>query len=346
MSVGDRSDPICEIELELKRGYPAALFSLARELDQIAPVRLGVLTKSERGFRIGTYAPDKSIRAEPLALRARMTTTAGFQAIVAACLRHFRLNETVLTRTGDPAALHQARVALRRLRSALSTFKNVVEDDRYEGLRTELRWLAAELGEARNLDVLLERVPKKEAKPLRVARDHAYDSVRAALASARVRALMIDMSEWTTLGTWITDPAGAGAGHEPLGVFAAGALERHRRRLKRRGRWLDRSSDEERHEARIEAKKLRYASEFFATLFPGKKASRRRQAFSEALESLLHYLGNLNDTATALEVLADLQLAGTSTADALQPDISSRGPLLAQAADAYVTLMDVKRFWR
>ena len=255
--VGGRTGPFCEIELELKGGRPAALFSLARALDQIAPVRLGVLTKSERGFRLKARVADKPVKAEPLALQPGMTTAAGFQAIVGACLRHFRLNEAILSRTGDPAALHQARVALRRLRSALSTFKSVVEDDRYEPLRTELRWIAAELGKARNLDVLLERVTNREAGPLKAARKQAYAAVEAALASTRMRALMIDLSEWTTVGTWATDPVAADPRDERLEMFAAGALERHRLRLKRRGRDLDRLSDDERHEARIEAKKLR-----------------------------------------------------------------------------------------
>jgi triphosphatase len=344
---GDRSDRVHEVELELKRGPPGALFSLARELDQSAPMRLGVLTKSERGYRLGSAAPDKPLKTSALELRIGMTTAAGFRAIVGACLRQYRLNEAILVRSGSAGALHQARVALRRLRSALSTFKGVVRDDRYDQIRAELRWLAAELGHARNLDVLLERVSDKNAaKPLRAARKKAYAAVQTALASDRARALMLDLSEWTAIGAWSWSAAGTEARAQPIEQFAASALEEHRRRLKRLGRKLDEEGDEERHEARIEGKKLRYATEFFASLFPGKKATRRYRAFYDALEELQAHLGDLNDLATAMVVLAELDLVGTPTADALQPDLSKRGPLLDQAGDAYATLMDSKRFWR
>jgi triphosphatase len=96
---GDRSDRVHEVELELKRGPPGALFSLARELDQSAPMRLGVLTKSERGYRLGSAAPDKPVKTSALELRIGMTTAAGFRAIVGACLRQYRLNEAILVRS-------------------------------------------------------------------------------------------------------------------------------------------------------------------------------------------------------------------------------------------------------
>ncbi|MEG3166138.1 CHAD domain-containing protein [Sphingomonas sp. PB2P19] len=344
---GDRAAPVHEIELELKHGDAAALFAFAREIDETAPVRLGVLTKSERGYRLGTALPDKPAKAAPLALDADATTRAGFQAIVGACLRQFRLNEAILMRTGSGGALHQARVALRRLRSALSTFRHVVDDDRYDPLRIELRWIAAALGEARNLDVLLERIDDDAAAaPLRAAHGRAYADVQTALASARLRHAMLDLSEWTAIGAWLSDPATPDARDQPIAAFAATALERHRRRLKRLGRKLDRVDDAQRHAARIEAKKLRYATEFFAGLFGGKKATRRHKAFSAALETLQTQLGDLNDLATAPQVLADLDLLGTPTAFALQPDLSRRGPLLDRAVDAYDQLMDSKPFWR
>ncbi|WP_260600242.1 CHAD domain-containing protein [Sphingomonas endolithica] len=344
---GDRSDRVHEIELELKGGAPAALFSLARELDQSAPMRLGVLTKSQRGYRLASTAPDKPVKTSPLELQVGMSTAAGFQAIVGACMRQFRLNEAILVRTGSAGALHQARVALRRLRSALSTFKGVVRDERYDNIRAELRWIAAELGQARNLDVLLERVSGKEAaKPLRAARKKAYAAVQTALASDRLRALMLDVSEWTAMGPWSSNAAHTKARAQPIEQFAADALEKHRRRLKRLGRKLDKVGDEERHEARIEAKKLRYATEFFASLFQGKKATRRHRGFHDALEKLQAHLGDLNDLATATAVLAELNLIGTPTADALRPDLTLHGPLLEHSVYAYAELMDSKRFWR
>ena len=65
----------------------------------------------------------------------------------------------------------------------MATFKGIVEDDRYDHTRAELRWIAAVLGQARNLDVLLARVTDKEvAKPIKAARRKAYAVVRQELA--------------------------------------------------------------------------------------------------------------------------------------------------------------------
>lgn len=73
--------------------------------------------------------------------------------------------------------------------------------------------------------------------------------------------------------------------------------------MKRRGRHLDDLDPEERHRVRIAAKKLRYGAEFFAPLFPGKKAGKRHGAFGKALSDLQDHLGALNDIATGHELM-------------------------------------------
>ncbi|MEX2693612.1 CHAD domain-containing protein [Rhizobium mongolense] len=84
-----------------------------------------------------------------------MDASSAFQAISFSCVRHFRLNEELLRSKGNPEALHQMRVALRRLRSAFSLFKAIIPGGEPRRLKEELRWLAVVLGEARNVDVLL-----------------------------------------------------------------------------------------------------------------------------------------------------------------------------------------------
>src|SRR5688572_31551820 len=63
-----------------------------------------------------------------------------FEVIVASCLNRFRSSDDQLARTGDAEALHQARVALRQLRSAFSIFAPALADERFEHMRGELRW--------------------------------------------------------------------------------------------------------------------------------------------------------------------------------------------------------------
>lgn len=157
VAAGMTTTPIAEVELELKEGPPAALFALARLLEEAAPLRLGVLTKAERGYRLLDETGDAAVKGERAVIGATASTAEAFGAIVSGCLRQFRLNEDLLARTRNADALHQARVAVRRLRSALSIFKDIVADDRFDDLRTDLRWVAATLGEARDIDVLIAR---------------------------------------------------------------------------------------------------------------------------------------------------------------------------------------------
>lgn len=337
--------PICEIELELKTGEPAALFALARRIDAVAPVRLGVQSKAERGYRLAGPA-GAMVKAEPVALSNEMTAADAFRHIVQNCLRQFRLNEALMMVGRDAEALHQARVALRRLRSAFSIFKPAIDGEVHMALREELRWLAAELGDARNLDVLLKRAkPGALYDRIAAAREAAYDRVADVLAQARVRALALDLTEWTAFGDWLEVQGGTHDPHQPARDFALTALDRFRRKVKKAGRELAHAGDEARHEVRKDAKKLRYASEFFASLFEHKRERRRHKTFVAALEVLQDKLGALNDLATAPAILDKLGLADDPGASRLLAR-GKRKALLKAASEAHEDLIDMKQFWR
>lgn len=346
IAAGGRAEPVSEIEIELREGDPAALFGLARRIAAELPARLGVMTKSGRGYRLLDGAAPRAIKTAPVAIDDGMTAADAFRAIVRSCLRQYRLNETMLLATRGAAPLHQARVALRRLRSALSMFRPLIADERFDGFRTALRALAGQLGEARNLDVLIGRMPDIPlAGRLHEARERAYDQVCATLGDADTRALILDLAEWITVGPGLAPDAMAELRERPAERFARDRLGRYRRRVKRAGKRLARLDDEARHEVRIQAKKLRYAAEFFAGLYPAKPAPRRRRAFLAALETLQSRLGKLNDHATGIEVLQRLGITDEASLSHLAAP-ADRRQLLAEAEDAYYALIDVKRFWR
>jgi triphosphatase len=236
--------------------------------------------------------------------------------------------------------LHQARVALRRLRSALSIFKPIVADDRFAHLANELKWLAGSLGAARDVDVLRQRVGDASHPALLAAHEDAYTTALAALDSKRTRDLMIDVVEWTALGTWRTQPLDPESAQAPAVAFASEVLRKLRRRINRRGRDLDHLDDEARHQVRITAKKLRYATGFFQSLYPDKRSRRRFKAFTKHLEALQDHLGILNDLATAPALLDRF---GLDHETALP--VAEREPILSDATDAYERLMGSKRFW-
>lgn len=342
---GERETPVCEVELERKGGDVASLFALARRIDAIAPVHLGVLSKAQRGYRLLGPAPT-AVKAGPVALTVTMTAADAFQAIARACLTQFRLNAPLILDHRDPVALHQARVALRRLRSALSIHKAMLEDETFPALAEDLRWLAGELGKARDLDVLVDRA---DDGPLRTrlgqARGDAYASAAAVLRSDRARALMIDLAEWTAIGAWRARPEGEDLRALPAREFAGHALDRFRRKVKKGGRDLEDLDDDARHEVRKAAKKLRYAAGFFAALYERKRERRRHKRFVAALEALQDGLGALNDLATAPEVLRRLGLADDPHAASLL-GAGDKAGLLEAAAEAHDALVDARRFWR
>ncbi|WP_439615105.1 CYTH and CHAD domain-containing protein [Shinella sp.] len=342
---GDRRTPISEIELELVEGTPEALFSFARKLDAVAPVRLGVLSKAERGYRLLAPAA-RAVKSQPIALTADMTVPGIFRVIADACLRQFRLNEMLLDIRGDEA-VHQARIALRRLRSALSVFKAVLEDEAFAQLKDELKWLAGLLGEVRDIDVLIARC-KDDAlgERLAQARQRAFDEATQALASERARKLMLDFSYWLACGDWLSLAHTREIRERPVGDFAAGALDRLRRKVKKGGRDLVDLDDEARHEVRKDAKKLRYATEFFASLFDRKRQKRRHGRFLAALEGLQDQLGTLNDAAAMPEVLARLGFDGDAATAFPSNAIENKQAVIKAAADAHEALIDTKRFWR
>jgi len=357
---GERRQPIVELELELKRGGEPALFAVVERLARSVPLRLGVLTKSERGHRLLHDKPQLVVKAEPVALAESMSAGEAFQAIVYACIRHFRLNEPQVLAARNGEALHQARVALRRLRSAFSIFRPLGAGAEGDALRAELSWISAILGQARDLDVFIQKrlggAEPAVADKVHAAREAAYGEAIEALNSERFRGAMIRLVAWTATGTWRTEQADAV--DQPAPAFAASALDRFWRKVKKGGRELGAIGDEARHEVRIAGKKLRYAAEFFGALNLGKKhagkkhgakkRAKRREAFLVPLEKLQSDLGDLNDIATAVELSESLSRRLAVQMEQLG---SGKGPqnksaLLASAEAAHGRLVEAGPFWR
>jgi triphosphatase len=335
MRAGKRVLPLCEIELELIEGDAAAMFALARRIDAQVPARLGVMSKAERGFALADGRLGKIAKAEPVPLREDMIVADGFAAIVAACVRHFRLNEPLATGQRLPEALHQCRVAMRRLRSALTLFRTAVADVEFARLREELRWFTGELGDARNLDVFLARdLPANERRAIEARREAAYDRVVAAMDSQPVRMLMLDLVAWSRLGEW----RGHADAQLPLEPYVSHRIDRLWRRIGQ-ARDLEDMHEEQRHRLRIEVKKLRYALEFAAALYAGQREPQRR--FARAIETLQEALGDLNDVVVARSLV---------TCDAWpiapnQPGHRERA-LLSDAEDALHHLRRIGPYWR
>jgi inorganic triphosphatase YgiF len=308
----NRSWPIHELELELKAGAPQALFDHGRRLAEDDAFTPAFMSKAERGFALVDGILGEPVKFGSHPLDESASAAAAFQTLARRCLRQLSLNAELIGVGGSRLeALHQARTALRRLRVAIGLFDSELTRSRSDAVKSELKWLAAELADARNLDVLLLETFQPLADQLidraataafghalLSAQERAHERARAALGSSRFRLILLDAAHWIE-GCAEPDPALA----SPLASvsaqeFAVLALSRRRRALARRVEGLNWDDPVARHKARIAAKKLRYASEFFVGLGPKSRADRFRP-FIDALAEMQNKLGRLNDLAVA-----------------------------------------------
>jgi inorganic triphosphatase YgiF len=298
--------PIREVELELLRGRPRALYDVALRLAEDVTLRPATLGKAERGFRhlLGDEArSSKSIRPD-YPRSASLETV--LRAVLGEGLRQIAANQTAIEGGTGPEGVHQMRVGVRRLRSALRLFRGQLPARETRELAHELRWLQRSLGEARDLDVFLGELiePLARRRPrdrglaaLREAaearRRKAHATARRTLASDRYATLLLRLGRFVE-GDGFRRRAAADL-ERPARPLAEKLLRKRAASMHRLGDRLDELSIAELHKLRIRAKRLRYATEQLAPLIDAraaKEASRRLSALQDAL-------GHLNDRAVA-----------------------------------------------
>ncbi|MBQ1543131.1 inorganic triphosphatase [Caulobacter sp. CCUG 60055] len=368
VEAGAHGGGLCELELELRSGPTAALFDLARDLARIAPMTLAFASKADRGFALlDGLAPAPRAPAPAPVLTEAMSAGAAFQAVGRAGLAALAANAESLRVRPGPEGVHQARVAARRLRSALSLFRPVAGDAGRAAVADELKWLARELDAARNLDVFIGEVWAPQARrgvaapedraglaafgrALLAAQTRAYVQVAEAVSSARFRALLLEAAAWLEVGPWTAAAAPSAAERDaPAAVFAAQALTRRRDAVVRRGRDLAGLDAEARHRLRIAAKKLRYAAEDFAGLFPSHPKRRRR--FVAAVKAVQDALGAANDLAFSAGLAQGVALEGGEVEAAFAAGrlagakAGDEPRLLAAAQAACDALAKAEPFW-
>jgi len=367
IDTGRRSVPLCEIELELERGTSTRLFDVARELAEALSARIGVKSKSERGYEIIDNKQELPAKAARIDLPAAATTRDAFKIIGLTCLKQVIDNEPALLK-GDPEGVHQMRVGLRRLRAAMSLFAALLHDPQTVTIKAELKWLAGELGPAREFEVLVQRVApiKRQRRRWRgmpslsheiaEQRDAALKRAQDAVKSARFRSLTFDLMVWLQTGQWTNpqDDLVRDRADLPIAVYAAEQLTRRWRKVRKKGKALARLDARSRHKLRIQTKKLRYAAEFFARLFSNKRMAKRRKRFLATLERLQDGLGELNDIAVHEKHIAAMGVhhrrsnpSRAFAAGLLTGREDARIEVAITAAnEAYLDLSKIKRFWR
>ncbi len=355
---------LCELELELEAGDSARLFELARALAADLPLAVEPASKAARGIALVLGERAAPVSAEPIDLSRSATAAEAFAAIARNCLRQIEGNAAGLIADDDPEWVHQMRVGARRLRACLALARDFVPVHALEPLQAELRWLADALGPVRDLDVfakqtlptlsgatnglpadrVVQSALRALARRVNVRRTAARTTARAAVASPRFQQLLLAVAAWCA-----TPDLGTAAGSDEREMLAGRARDlgkrllrgRHRKLAELGGQVAD-GTPEERHAARIAAKKLRYATEFFATLFPRK----RTNAYRKALTALQDVLGELNDAAVAARFAAEIAGTESKAASVLHGWAVARGAARHDdLALAWQAFADAEPFW-
>ncbi len=231
------------------------------------------------------------------------------------------LRHQVLAQDGSQIeGVHQMRVALRRMRSALSLFRGLLDPKQSQHWREQMRELASQLGRARDLDVFITEgladtagklpLPGEAALHDLALRKRAETQVSAVLPlleSSNYQRFCVEFPSWVNHSiesTAVIDDKRSRSLARPILKRARKLLDKQARQVLDAGRSVDRHDALAMHQLRIECKKLRYAAEFFRPLFSG------MGDFIACMKAIQDVLGVMNDQALTRDLLNELLSAG------------------------------------
>ncbi len=357
-------EPISEVELELKEGNPVTLFGLARVLSRRVRLHPSAASKAERGYKLFKNITPTPVKPPDLDIDPKATPIQSFERICLECLNHLQVNDVGILRDDDDEYIHQARVAMRRIRSAIKLFSPVLPMAFVHQWNTTWRDLANSLGDARNWDVfsheslqlIKEAFPNQpEIKELEKftfdQREKAHIKALATFGSRIYSLKLISFAE--AVMSLVTHPEvknrqkivlESQTTAEPIieedtQAFATRLLKRRHRRFMREVLVPNRDLEQS-HQLRLDLKKLRYSFDFFMELYP----KRRMSLYMKSLARSQVLLGQMNDLATAEALLASRNLPQVDIAQAWV--IGRQSGYLSMMPKVLSGLSDLKPPWK
>lgn len=349
ISTEHKKIPLCELELELKSGDPKVLFDLALAIHEIVPCELEAISKAEQGYRLfGGYTAQPQ-KALPVELKKNQPLSTALQTLLWSVIQQVQGNLPGTMQTQNVEYLHQLRIALRRLRVLLRMLERVQADAQLAAFRQEFSALCSALGRVRNWDVFIANIvlPLSERMLQDTGLRTLLEDSRGQRAAC-FNGLMqhASMQSWQKLllqfGSWMLGAYWQQFAQDELALrdFAS----RHLMELADQLAQQDADASNL-HTLRIQAKKLRYSAEFFASLYGKHKSA----AYLAALSALQEVLGQINDAAVGGRLLDELALAASADPQAIA---QGRGWLAHESAQQLQKLCGVlqnfqqsKRYW-
>ena len=361
-----RKAPICEVELELKSGQPMRLFQLAHRLNTVVPLRIEAASKAARGYHLAKNAEFIAPTAAPVHVHAAMNVKDTFAAIARTCVAHVLASADYAYKSETSEGIHEFRVSIRRMRAAFSIFRDAMPENCRFRIGNELRVLQRKLSMAREWDVLVEetvasmpsrlRRHRSSQKLVKIAQTkcaEGHRSAHATLQDTHYTDLLLRLASWNesqfASGTaptrerkWKTDVL---AGPAPR--FASEVMGTYHDKVRKLGEKIRKLDPMELHRLRIRVKKLRYATEFFGSLWPG----RRLKRYLSALKDLQQVLGALHDVTVAQKLIANLKTSGggdakSATAPVEHWLVDCRRSSRKEAIELWGRFAKQKLFWK
>ncbi|OEZ28878.1 CYTH and CHAD domain-containing protein [Variovorax boronicumulans] len=359
-----RASPVCELELELKSGDVQGLVALARRWSQQHGLWFSTVSKAERGMRLlAELETVPAVKAEAPRFSARGRDGRALQqAVVASCLAQMLPNASeIAAGSTDEEQIHQLRIGIRRLRTALRELAGLDADtSRFDAVMWEPPLVDAfrALGELRDREQVVKLAQPRlreagapEVDPL--VGDAVAVAAQASTPGDIVRAaafqdVLVSLIGFTAIATESTGPT-------PLAADAALQLLRERlqrlhKQAVRDGRRFESLATEHQHRARKRLKRLRYLAEFAAPLFAeaegGKKKKDAAERYLKALRPAQDALGAFNDEAVALALYREVASRDPRAWFAVGWFSARRAAGATACREALERIGEAPRFWK
>ncbi|HSV36851.1 MAG TPA: CHAD domain-containing protein [Ramlibacter sp.] len=334
---------LCEVEFELIEGERVAAVQLAREWGAAHGLWLSVISKSAKGRRLAAgQASGPPVGAAPVNLSRSASGTEIAAAVVQACLEQVLGNASEAgAGTAGAEHVHQLRVGIRRLRTALREMRGLATE-------TDPAWEAAlvdtfrALGRHRDHYQLASMQPQLEAQgapalDVELPDDPAPDPA----AVVRSPAFQDTLLGLLVFAHSAADGRGGSVHHGKALKLLKSRLDKLHDQVGKDGRRFLRLEPTRQHRVRKRLKRLRYLAEFVARFF----SARKGRAFITALKPAQDALGLYNDELTALEAYRRLAAREPAAWFGVGWLSARRAPLAAQCQRELERFAMVKPFW-
>jgi len=319
VAAGALSEPICELELELKHGPVAPLYCLAIRLAELAPMWVNAQSKAARGWSLRNGHNGGAMTLPKPKIGKKLSVAAGLHQIIGALLGHLTAN-IAPTLSGDPEALRQMRGALRQLRAVFRLFRPLLDPNEAARFDAPLQQFAQSFGAARDWDVFcLQTLPAAMADLpdndwtdlsdlAKAKRTSMHAAVQDVVCGPQFTRLILDLALWAETNP--TAPQDIGA--KRLAKIAPALLDKFAEKANRAGRHPGRLPMPELHDFRKALDRLNIAVRFLGSTYPADAVL----AYRKRSDTVRDIIGATNDAVVTKALALELAAGGSPAVSA------------------------------